>query len=89
MARSGRDGDSVRNSMLRSRFWVEAAFAFVTGVLFVVTFFWHDWLETFGFDPDNHDGSAEWVIIAVLALCTVSFGLAARLEWRRAAPATS
>jgi hypothetical protein len=70
---------------VRARFWVESAVAALTGGLFLLTLFWHDWLEAFGVDPDNHDGTVEWLIVAaMLALCLV-FAVAARLEWRRTA----
>jgi hypothetical protein len=77
---------SERN--LPTRFWVEAGLAAVTGVLFVVTLFWHDWMEAFGFDPDHGDGSAEWVAVVVLAVLSLALSAFARIEWRRAQPAT-
>ena len=79
-------GFSDRN--LPARFWVEAGLAGVTGVLFVVTLFWHDWMEAFGFDPDHGNGSAEWVAVAILAVVTLALFATARMEWRRAQPAT-
>lgn len=72
---------------LPRRFWVEAGLGSFTGVLFVVTLFWHDWLEAFGFDPDNGNGTVEWLIVAALAVITIALGLSARIEWRRAATA--
>jgi len=71
------------------RFWIEAVLAGVTGSLFVLTLFWHDWLEALGFDPDNHNGTAEWLIVAGLFVVAVAFAASARLEWlalRRAQP---
>jgi hypothetical protein len=45
---------------LRRRFWFESVLGSITGVLAVVTIFWHDWIETiFGADPDKGSGSAE------------------------------
>jgi hypothetical protein len=76
------------NDLLRKRFWIESALATITGVLFVITLFWHDWLEAFGFDPDHHNGSAEWFIVAVFFVLFAVFAIAARLEWRRTANAT-
>jgi hypothetical protein len=76
---------SDQPSRLRRRFWFEALLASVTGVLFVSTFFWPDWLESLGFDPDHGDGSAEWLIVAVLAVVCAGSALVARVEWRRAA----
>jgi hypothetical protein len=58
---------------LRIQFWVETWLAAVTGLLFVLSLFWPEWLEALGFDPDHGSGSV----------------LAARLEWRRAATAST
>ena len=72
-------------SRLRVRFWVESIVASVTGVLAVVTIFWSDWIEaTFGVDPDHGNGSAEWLVVAVLAVVTVALTAGARREWLRA-----
>jgi hypothetical protein len=70
---------------VRARFWVESAVAALTGGLFLLTLFWHDWLETLGVDPDNHDGTAEWLIVAALLVLCLVFAVAARLEWHRTA----
>jgi len=70
---------------LRVRFWIESILATLTGVLAVVTIFWHDWIETvFGVDPDRGNGSAEWLVVLVLAVVTVALAVGARHEWRRA-----
>jgi len=69
----------------RVRFWVEMGLALLCGSLALLTFFWQDWIEALtGRDPDQHSGSLEWTIIAVLliAFCVASF--TARVEWRRA-----
>lgn len=71
-------------STVRARFWGEAVLASTTGFLAVLTLFWRDWIEaTTGFSPDRHNGSLEWVIVAVLFLLCAIVGLAARAEWRR------
>jgi hypothetical protein len=52
--------------------------------LAIVTPFFPDWIEAIsGWDPDQHDGSVERVI--VIALCIVSIGIfsLAAFEWRR------
>jgi hypothetical protein len=70
---------------LRRRFYVETVIGGVAGVLGVLTVFWRDWIEALtGFDPDNHDGSVEWLIVAGLLVVAVVLGALARVEWRRA-----
>jgi undecaprenyl pyrophosphate phosphatase UppP len=72
-------------SGLRNRFWLESAFGSVTGVLAVITIFWHDWIEAvFGVDPDQGNGSAEWLVVLILLVITMAFAVGARFEWRRA-----
>jgi hypothetical protein len=46
--------------------------------------FWRDWIEALtGFDPDHHNGSFEWLIVAGLFAASVLVARAARVEWRR------
>jgi hypothetical protein len=78
---------------VRLRFWLETGLAGLTGALAIVTLFWRDWIEALtGFDPDHHNGSAEWAIVTGLAVLCLALSLAARSEWRRsplaAAPST-
>ena len=75
---------AVRRKM-RTRFWVETGLAAAAGALFVLTLFWHDWIEALGFNPDNHNGTAEWLIVAGLLVVCLVFALLARLERRRTA----
>ena len=66
-------------------FRIEATLAVVTGLLGVVTLVWPDWIEvTSGWDPDQHSGSLEWAIVAVLLLVSLSLALLARRELRLA-----
>lgn len=54
------------------------------GALGLLTVFWRDWIEGLtGWDPDHHDGSVEWLIVAVLLTVAVVVGLIARRDWRR------
>ena len=70
---------------LRHRFWLESVLGSITGCLAVVTLFWHDWIEAvFGVDPDQGNGSVEWLVVAGLLIITVALVVGARLEWRRA-----
>ena len=72
-------------SGLRRRFWLESICGSVTGMLAAITLFWHDWIEAvFRINPDNGDGSAEWLIVLILILITVALAAGARREWRRA-----
>jgi hypothetical protein len=75
---------------VRSRYWVEAGLASVCGFLAVLTLFWRDWIEgVSGFDPDHHDGSFEWLIVAGLFLACGLLSLAARSERRRRIPSAA
>jgi hypothetical protein len=62
---------------------VEMVVALATGVLGILTIFWRDWIEILtGWDPDHHDGSVEWLLVAGLLAVAVTTGLAARRHWR-------
>jgi hypothetical protein len=70
----------------RRRFTIEAGFGALSAILFVLTLIVPDWIEAvFRVDPDQHSGSLEWVIVAVLMVTTVVSSLFARREWRRPA----
>jgi hypothetical protein len=70
---------------LRFRFWLEATLGSTTGVLGAVTLVWRDWIEVaFRADPDHGNGTAEWLVVAILLGTTFMLGARARLEWRRA-----
>ncbi|WP_243769035.1 ABC transporter permease [Streptomyces cyanogenus] len=57
----------------------------ISGILFIVTLVWRDWIErVFGVEPDQGSGALEWAIVAVTLCATVVFSLLARSEWRRA-----
>jgi hypothetical protein len=71
---------------VRARFWVETALAALSGCLAVLTVAWHDWLEAvLRVQPDAHNGSYEWLIVACLAAAAAVLGSAARAERRRPA----
>ena len=71
-----------------ARFWVEAIFGSLAGLLGLLTLIWRDWIEAvFDVNPDHHNGSLEWVIVAGLLLVAVVLGLQARAEYRRLAVA--
>jgi hypothetical protein len=75
---------------VRLRFWLETGLASLTGALAILTLFWRDWIEALtGFDPDHHSGSAEWAIVAGLAVVSLVLFVAARAEWRRSPAAAA
>ncbi|MER6025815.1 ABC transporter permease [Streptomyces sp. NPDC001851] len=70
---------------MRARGRLEAIAACVSGVLFLVTLVWPDWIErAFGIDPDAHSGAVEWAVVAVALCATIVFSLLARGTYRRA-----
>jgi uncharacterized membrane protein len=69
---------------IRRLFWVETGLAAIAGLLALITPIFPDWIEfTSGWDPDQHDGSVEWLIIVGLFFVTVVMVAAAVIEWRR------
>jgi hypothetical protein len=72
------------NGRPRRRFWIEAALAMLSAVLFVLTVLVPDWIEAvLRFDPDARSGSLEAAIVAVLASTTFVSSVLAKHEWRR------
>jgi hypothetical protein len=70
---------------LRGRFWFETGLAIVTGILFVITLVWHDWIEIiFNVDPDQGSGLLEWLVVGALLVVTIALFVLARYEWRKA-----
>jgi hypothetical protein len=69
----------------RRLFWVEVALAAFTGLLALITPIFPDWIELVsGWDPDQHDGSVEWMIVVGLFVVTIVMVALATIEWRRA-----
>ncbi len=74
----------MRNA-LRWRFWLETGLAIVTSILFMLTLVQRDWIEiVFGVDPDQGNGTLEWLIVGVLLVVTITLFTLASHEWRRA-----
>jgi hypothetical protein len=67
------------------RFKIEGVLAAASGVLGVVTLFWHDWMEVTGWDPDHHSGSTELMIATGLMVVALMLGALARRDYRRGA----
>ncbi len=71
-------------------FWIEAGLAAMTGILALITPVFPDWIEAVsGWDPDQHDGSVEWMIVVGLFVVTLALVGAATLEWRRTVASAS
>ena len=70
---------------LPRRFWVEIGFASAAGFFNLLTVLFPDWIELVSnWEPDQHRGSAEWLLVAGLFMVTVILLALAALEWRRA-----
>jgi hypothetical protein len=73
----------------RPLFWIEVGLAAIAGLLALITPVFPDWIEfVSGWDPDQHDGSVEWMIVVGLFVVTIAMVAAATIEWRRT-PATA
>jgi hypothetical protein len=69
--------------IFKGRARLEMAGALCAGILGVLTIFWRDWIEILtGWDPDNHSGAVEWIVVVGLLVAAVAMGLAARRHWR-------
>ncbi len=75
---------------LRPLFWLETGIATITGILFVITLAWRNWIElVFSVDPDKSNGSLEWLIVGALLVVTLALLTLAGFEWRRAQTAAA
>jgi hypothetical protein len=71
----------LRPSSIQVR--LESIIALCAGILGILTIFWHDWIEALtGWDPDQHNGTVEWIVVAGLLAVAVTMGLAARHHWK-------
>lgn len=62
---------------------LEVAVALCAGILGVLTIFWHNWIEALaGQDPDQHNGSAEWIVVMGLLAVAAVMGIAAHRHWK-------
>ena len=74
----------------RACFWIEVGLAVITGLLALITPIFPDWIEfVSGWDPDQHDGSVERMIVVGLFVVTIAMVAAATIEWRRTPVAAS
>ena len=76
--------DTSSRRKLQRRLWLKTFIGAGTGVLSVVTPIWPDWIEAIsGWDPDQHDGSAEWMIVTALLLVTATMLAMVAREWQQ------
>jgi hypothetical protein len=62
---------------------LEMAGALCAGILGILTIFWPGWIEVLtGWDPGNHSGTVEWIVVVGLLVPAVTIGPAARRHWR-------
>jgi Mg2+ and Co2+ transporter CorA len=67
--------------VLRAR--IEIVLSALLGTATIVTAIWPAWIEgVFGVNPDGGNGTAEWWIVAVLAVITVAAAVLARRDLR-------
>jgi undecaprenyl pyrophosphate phosphatase UppP len=67
----------------KTRVRLETVVALCAGILGILTIFWHDWIEALtGWDPDQHNGSVELLVVAVLLAVAVAMGFVARRHWK-------
>jgi hypothetical protein len=70
---------------LRFRFWLETGMATITGILFVITLIWPDWVEmVFHVGLDNGNGSFERLIVGFFFVVTATLIFFGSYEWRMA-----
>ena len=75
---------------LPKRIRVEVGLAVPSADLALLTLIWKDWIEiVFRVDPDHGDGSAEWWVVAGLAVVAVAGFALSRWELRRLDTATA
>ena len=68
---------------LKVRAQLETVVALCAGILGILTIFWRDWIEALtGWDPDHHNGAAEWIVVIGLLAVSAAMGLVARRHWR-------
>ena len=88
-ARGARDRVRIpgghRMARLPRRFWLEFGLAGFSAFLLLLTLVTREWMELlFRVDPDQGNGSLEWLVVVAALVSTVTFSVLARLEWQRA-----
>lgn len=78
-------GIPMQQRGLRATFWIEAVLCVVGALLAILTIVHSDWIETvFRVDPDQGNGSVEWIVVVALLVVAAGLGTLAGREWRRA-----
>jgi hypothetical protein len=78
-------GGELRHSKVRVQ--LEMAVALCAGILGILTIFWRDWIEALtGWNPDQHNGGMEWIVVGVFLAVAVAMGLAACRHWKLLTP---
>lgn len=73
-----------------TRLWTLVGLACASLLLLLMTLLWKDWIEiVFRIDPDQGNGHAEWLIVALTGAATVIFAIGARIERRHLRSATA
>ncbi len=57
---------------------LEGVTSVISALLALATIVWKDWIEVFGIEPDNGDGSLEWLLAGCLAMIAGFLALLAR-----------
>jgi hypothetical protein len=77
----GRRGARLKPSKIDVR--LEMVVASCAGILGILTIFWRDWIEALtGWDPDQHNGSVEWLVVVGLLTVAVAMAFVARRHWK-------
>ena len=73
-----------RDKRVGVRFYLEVILGAASVLLFAVTLIWKDWIEiVFKVDPDEGNGSVEYLILGALVVVAAASWWLARTEWRR------
>jgi len=71
-------------SRRRLRLWFEIGIVAVSGILWIATLVWPDWIELlFHVDPDEGNGSVERALTVLLPVVGVAVAVLAGRDWRR------
>lgn len=76
----------MHQNMACRQAWRSAAAAILGGALGLLTIVWPDWIERLtGWDPDQHSGSFEILVVTLLLLAATALGALSLFLFRRPA----